>query len=188
MSNKVADRVGGIVKQLQGLSAEERRRAVDAALTVFGDLSQGPARSSVPAAAKGSGGEETPKGLSTAGVAWINKNGVSREQIDETFHVEDGKVTLILGEAIGRSDREKTVNTYLLTGIAALLQSGSANFTDETARTNCDDLGCYDKNNHAKYMGDFGNKITGSKKVGWKLTGPGLTAAAALLKPEPEKK
>ena len=98
-------------------------------------------------------------------------------------------MTLILGEPIGKSDRVKTINTYLLTGIAALLESGTANFQDETARKNCESLGCYDQNNHSKYMKEFGNKITGSKKTGWKLTGPGLVAGAEILKPaEPSKR
>jgi|SRR5712664_165200 len=188
-AKKVANAVSRIVTQLEDLTPEERKRAVDAALTVFGDVSQGSSSRAEPTNPQGAGMEELPKGLSAAGLVWIKKNRVNQEQIEQAFHVEDGKVTLILGEAAGKSAREKTINTYLLTGVAAMLESGSAHFADETARTNCENLGCYDGNNHAKYMRDFGNKITGSKNAGWKLTGPGLAAAAAALKPvEPENK
>jgi hypothetical protein len=69
-----------------------------------------------------------------------------------------------------------------LTGVGALLKSGKAEFADEAARNNCENLGCYDMNNHGKTLEKLGNTITGSKKNGWKLTTPGLTAAAALLK------
>jgi hypothetical protein len=190
-AKKVANVVAGLVRQLEDLTSEERKRAVDAALTVFGDVYQGSSSraKTTTTQGQGTGAEEPLKGISVVGSAWMKKNGISQEQIDEAFDFENGKVTLIL-DAIGKSAREKTVNTYLLTGVAAMLESGWGSFSDETARTNCESLGCYDKNNHAKYMKkDFGNKITGSKKAGWKLTAPGLTAAAAALKPvEREKK
>ncbi|GGK17241.1 hypothetical protein GCM10011394_28060 [Luteimonas terricola] len=74
------------------------------------------------------------------------------------------------------------MNTYLMLGIAAFLSTGEASFTDKDARELCEHFGCYDATNHAKYIKEFGNKITGSKSSGWKLTAPGLNAAAELVK------
>jgi len=120
-------------------------------------------------------------------VSWINRHELTRDQIDQYFDVADGKVALI-GEAIGKGKRVQTINTYLLTGIAALLENGKAEFTDKTARDYCTNLGCYDSPNHAVTTTQFGNQITGSKNAGWKLTAPGLSAAAALLKPPQQDK
>lgn len=97
-----------------------------------------------------------------------------------SVHVDGSGATLL--SAVGDGKRQQTINTYLLTGVAALLSTGKAEFTNETARNNCENLGCYDIGNHANTLKKFENKITGSKAVGWKLTAPGLTAAAALLK------
>jgi Rieske Fe-S protein len=66
------------------------------------------------------------------------------------------------------------------------LQSGGTDFSEDTARQYCQHLGCYDSPNHSKYLKGFGNKITGSKDSGWKLTAPGLTAAAKLICPVEE--
>ncbi len=125
-------------------------------------------------------------GISKAGATWIERNGLTSDKLEEHFHVEDGKGTLI-GDPIGDGKREQSINTYLLTGVAALLGTGKAEFTDKTARENCTQLGCYDSPNHSNTVSQLGNKVTGSKKAGWKLTAPGLSAAAALLKPQDQK-
>jgi hypothetical protein len=62
------------------------------------------------------------------------------------------------------------------------LTTGDATFDDKAARQLCDDLGCYDSANHSVFMGDKGNLLTGSKKLGWKLTAPGLKHGANLIK------
>jgi hypothetical protein len=74
------------------------------------------------------------------------------------------------------------MHTYLMQGFAAFLATGEASFSDKDARDLCEHFGCYDATNHAKYIKEFGNRITGSKNAGWKLTAPGLTAVAELLK------
>jgi hypothetical protein len=191
MSKKIAESVSAIVNDLKGLSAEERVRAVRAALTIYGDQgdpgiqadkSKGTGES--PGGNSGSaGGEAETHGISTGGAAWMKKNGISRARIDEVFDIADGKAKLILGEPIGKTIREQVLNTYVLTGIASLIGKGEASFSDEDARGNCTNLGCYDKTNHAKYLKEFGNRVTGSKTAGWKLTAPGLKAAADLITP-----
>jgi hypothetical protein len=110
----------------------------------------------------------------------MERNGLTAQYIEQLFHIEDTGVTLL--SAVGKGMRQQTINTYLLTGVSALLHDGKAEFTDEIARKYCESLGCYDMANHGKTLNSFDNKFTGSKKSGWKLTTPGLTAAAVLLK------
>ncbi len=82
----------------------------------------------------------------------------------------------------GKSKRDKTINTYILLGVAALLGKGEVEVTDEEARKLCEHFGCYGGPNHAKTIKDFGNAITGSMSSDWELTAPGLTTAVALIK------
>jgi hypothetical protein len=180
MSNKIAGVVTKLVSALQTLQdADERQRAVQAALTVFGDASTTPSKASDPKLDCGVEGG-APGGMHANGTLWMKRNGLSAADIEEVFHFDDEGVTLI--KSVGKAKHQQAINAYLLTGVAALLHTGKADFTDETARANCVNLGCYDRTNHAKAIGSFENKITGSKKAGWKLTSPGLAAAAALLK------
>ena len=187
MSKTIASVVTKMVSDLVGLkNDEERERAFAGARGVLGMAGAAPPASSGKspgdaAAVMPDGGKIA--GISTAGTTWINRHGLIRSQVEEYFHVEDGKVTLI-GDAIGKGKREQSINTYLLTGVAAFLGTGKAEFTDKVARDYCERLGCYDSANHSKTLDGFGNRITGTKKAGWKLTSPGLSAAAALLKPK----
>ena len=121
-------------------------------------------------------------GVSAAAVPWLKKAGVTRNQLEQHLHLDGGtaKVISLPGNASKRIDQ--VLNTYLMQGFAAFLTNGDASFTDKEARGLCEHFGCYDATNHAKYVKEFGNKITGSKNSGWKLTAPGLTAAAELVK------
>ena len=185
MSNKIAVVVTKIVSALAGLeNADERQRAVQAALTVYGDRAITTPPTSTPdkTAQVSEGADASPDGIHASGLAWMKRNSLSVQQIEQLFHIDDSGVSLL--SAVGEGKRQQAINTYLLTGIGALLKSGKAEFEDETARNNCESLGCYDMNNHGNTLKKFGNNITGSKKAGWKLTAPGLTAAAALIKSE----
>ena len=181
MAKGNAEATTKIYEQVQGLDAEDRLRAANAALTMLGEPVLGETKSS-RSGNKGKG--ETPAdGFSEKAEAWIKKYQIESSALDDMFHLDNGRVELILGEAIGKSKRDQTVNTYLLTGIAALLEAGSPEFADETARGYCRHLGCYNSPNHSLFTKRFGNKLTGSKDSGWKLTAPGLAAAAHLIDP-----
>lgn len=112
----------------------------------------------------------------------MKQNGLSTAQIERVFDVNAQGVTVIAAKVPGSSAKEQTHNAYVLQGISRLLASGDSNFDDASARKLCEDLGCYNKANHASYMSDKGNVLTGSKSTGWKLTAPGLTQGAALVK------
>jgi len=185
MSTTIAAVVTKMVTELAQLkSDEERDRAFAAARAVFGMAGPGPAAPTGEGRDDASARTKTDgqvAGVSAPGATWIKKHGLASDKVEEHFHVDAGKVTLI-GDPIGNGKREQSINTYLLTGVAALLETGTADFTDQTARDYCHAFGCYDPGNHAATLTHFGNRITGSKKTGWKLTAPGLSAAGALIK------
>jgi len=181
MSNKIAGVVTKLVGALDELkTSDERQRAIQAALTVFGDTPQVMGKQPPASQENSGGGDDIPKEFSPAGSAWIRRSKLTVPSIEQIFHIDDAGANLI--STRGKGKREQTINTYLLTGVCSLLHSGKSDFSDETARQNCVSLGCYDMKNHSKTLGEFENKITGSKKAGWKLTAPGLIAAAALLR------
>jgi hypothetical protein len=188
MSNKIAGVVTKLVSALEGLdNADERRRAIQAALTVCGDPALDAADGATAAVGQTSGpANANVPGIHAAGAAWMQRSGLTLHDIQQVIHIDDSTASLL--SAVGKGKRQQTINTYLLTGVVSLLSTGKAEFTDETARTNCESLGCYDMPNHGKTLKNgFDNKLTGSKKAGWKLTAPGLSAAAALLKPSSSK-
>jgi hypothetical protein len=120
--------------------------------------------------------------LPRAATQWTKKNAVTAAHLEQYFHVEDGAATAIALPGVTTKRSEQVINTYLVQGIVGLLTNGEPAFTDEDARKLCEHFGCYDTTNHAKYTKEFGNRITGSKAGGWRLTAPGLTAAAELIK------
>ena len=112
---------------------------------------------------------------------WIQTNNISESALLEVFHETDGAFSVIATDLPGTADRDKTQTCYLLTGAAALLSSGTPSVDDKAARELTKKLGCYDSNNHSKSISALGNKITGSKKTGYRLTAPGLKAAAVII-------
>lgn len=62
------------------------------------------------------------------------------------------------------------------------MKTGDSKFTDKAARETCKKLGCYAETNHATHMKKPGNVLSGSKESGWTVTGPGMKAAAELIK------
>ncbi|GAB1723190.1 MAG: hypothetical protein GDA65_12270 [Nitrospira sp. CR1.1] len=171
---KPSDIVGKIVDLLTPLSSDERRRVVSASLTLLGETTNA-----------GSDRETEDGGtITTSGKAktWQKHNNITANQLGQVFHCEDGRVDVIVGEMPGKNKKEKTLNAYVLAGIAQLLISGEAKFTDKDARALCSSVGCYDAPNHATTLRAKGNWFTGSKDKGWILTAPGLKHAATLVK------
>jgi hypothetical protein len=169
MSNKVAGVVAKLVDALEGLdSADERRRATQAALTVFGDSSTAEAAPRMPLHP-----EEDFSGIHSAGLAWMKRCDLALHDIQHVIHIDGSSASLLT--SVGASKREQTKNTYLLTGVLQLLSTGKAEFTDEMARGNCESLGCYDVNNHGSAVKDLGNKSTGSR-AGFKTCLQGFQA------------
>jgi hypothetical protein len=169
---------------LEPFESPERLKIIRAALLLLGtDESQAGSGISPPRRVEDSAGGERREfdedlgGVSPKGRRWMTQHGITVEQIEECFHVAEAQV---VAEVPGASDREKTVNCYLLTGIASLLKTGEPRFEDAAARALCEHEACYDATNHSKYI-KFGNLASGDKAKGWTLLAPGLKTAAALV-------
>ncbi len=173
----ITEIVGAIVDLLTPLPSEDRRRIIQAALTLLGE----------DAVAKVSAGQrEQPQDIEGASDLplrarnWMKQNGLSVDQINQVFHLDNESVQVIASEIPGKNNRERVRNAYILQGIACLLQSGDGHFDDAAARALCSSHGIFDGTNHMKYM-KGGNEFTGSKDKGWTQTAPGLKLGAVLI-------
>lgn len=183
MPDSLTTAMSKIVEILTPLDGDQRRRVVQASFALLGEESGSPkSLGSVAAKRNEETSGEVIDGISPAATAWLMKAKITREQLEQCFHFDGGvvKVISLPGGATKRIDQ--VIHTYLMQGFAAFLATGAPSFTNQEARDLCEHFGCYDPTNHAKYIKEFGNRITGSKTAGWKLTAPGLTAAAELLR------
>jgi hypothetical protein len=174
--NKLAEITTKMVDLLADLTPEERQRVTQAALTLLGNPP--PAESS----GEEKGGDKELGAFSGLPLSWIKQNSLSSRELEQVFHVADGSMDVIATEIPGKSNREKTLNAYVLAGISRLLSSGKPNFDDKSARALCQSSGCYDAANHALTLKNKGNLFTGTKDKGWVLTAPGLKFGANLVK------
>ena len=182
MSKKAVEASTKLFQVLEPLTSEERSRAVRAALTLLGE---GEEQKSLPGNGSSSQGKnghhDGDARLTPRAAGWLQTNKLNSEQLEEFFHIEDGKAALIALPGDVKGKKQQTITAYVLQGIAALIVNGDAHFTDADARYSCDHLGCLDAPNHAATTRNFGNLITGSKSAGWRLTAPGLKRAASLI-------
>lgn len=179
-TKKPTEIVGDIVELLKPFDSVERARVIQASLTLLGDaVPIGQARVGADGGAEDDTGEAPALPLRAR--SWMKQNAISREDLQQVFHLEDGSAEVIAGDIPGKSKREKTYAAYILTGLSKLLSTGSAAFDDKSARTLCESSGCYDPANHSVHIKHRGNEFTGTKEKGWTLTAPGLKRAAALV-------
>lgn len=169
-TKSITQAVADVVDALTEFSPEERRRIVQASLTLLGDAS-------VPLDDKVEGGNGDG-GLPAKARIWMKQYGLTAEQTSEVFHPGENGMDII-ASIPGASRREQVRNAYILSGIARLLTDGETRFDDKAARQLCEKGGFFDHTNHSKYM--KGSEFTGSKQKGWVLTTPGLKHGAALV-------
>ncbi len=184
----IAEIAGKIVALLGPLNSEDRHKVIKGALVLLGEDSPagttGSESSSGTALRTGDAGknDHNLRGLAAKATNWMTQNGLTAAQIERVFDITAEGVTVIAAEAPGKDSKSKTRNAYVLQGVSRFLASGESAFDDKSARKVCEELGCYNKGNHAAYMKDKGNLLTGSKGGGWRLTAPGLKHGAALVK------
>ena len=171
-----------VIEVLSPLDSEQRRRVMQAAFALFGEEIATKAQGKQASKSGDATAGEMIEGISQAASVWLAKAKISQEQLEQHLHFDAGVVTVISLPGNATKKIDQVMHTYLMQGLAAFLATGEPWFFDKNARDLCQHFGCYDQTNHAKYIKEFGNRITGSKNAGWKLTAPGLTAAAELLK------
>jgi hypothetical protein len=178
-STTAVDVLPKLVQLLADLPTPEREKAISAAKILLADSM----------ASGGNKNHEEPHvdattipGISGKAAAWLQKNHISREQLDQIFSIDDKTFDVIAARMPGKSKRQQTAEAYIICGLKSFLQSGEPNFTNKEGRLLCQKVGCYDRPNHYNYIKAFGNRIGGSKDTGWKLTNPGLTDAAIIVR------
>ena len=174
MSNKTLSQVvGKIVEELEPRSSEERKRAVQAAMTILGEE----AIKSSQAADEAIEGAEK---IHVRARAWMKQNEITVDQLQQVF-LMDGETAKVITSIPGDSKKDQVRNAYILTGVAKFLFAGEQKFDDAPAKALCDEYGLYDSTNHSKST-KSGTDFTGSKQSGWTITQPGLKAGALLIK------
>lgn len=183
--SSLSEAVTKVVEVLSELNSDERARVVKASLTLLGDEftahSDSPKAIGAPRSEPRGGGDEEV-GVHAIAQMWMRKNSISIEHLEHYFHFDQGRCVPIALPGNATSKREQTANAYLTQGLASYLISGDASFSDADARNFCEQSGCYDKANHAVAVKNLGNRVTGSKASGFKLTAPGLNFIADLVK------
>jgi hypothetical protein len=176
-TKSVVAAVPKLVQLLEPLTPDERQRAISAAMILFG-------QSAPNQSGNQSVGEahEVGEGICAKAASWMKKNAITREQLDHVFSIEADSIDVIAARMPESSKKKQTAQAYVLCGVRSFLRNGDLNFSDADARELCNRVGCYDAPNHAAYTTSFGNLITGSKEPGWRLTNPGLSVGAQIIK------
>ena len=171
-----------LINLLDPLSPDERRRMVNSALT-FIDGTHLPGQP-IPAGAeaKTPSTDETMTDAHPKVKAWMQKNGITYDDLQQVFHIGDNDEVGLICAVPGKGMREQTLQVYLLTGLSNFIKNGDARFDDTQAREWSKEAGCYDAPNHTKSIKEKGNEFTGDKQKGWTLTAPGLKRVAGLVK------
>jgi hypothetical protein len=169
-----------LIKVLNDLSSDERKRAVAAAMLLLGEA-HAPTATASSSSREQTYIKDAGDGISAKAAAWMAKNQISRDQLEHVFSVDEKSVDVIAHKMPSDSKRKQTAEAYVTAGLMAYISSGELEFTDDAARDVCKKVGCYDQANHANYMKAFSNWIGGTK-AGWKLSNPGLTKAAEIVK------
>jgi hypothetical protein len=170
-----------LVQLLSSLTAPEREKAISAAKILLGSSASSP-NSTLHGQVDLDLAGSAIDGVASKAASWLQKNHLTRDQLDQVFSIDDKTFDVIAAKMPGKSKRQQTVEAYIICGLKSFLQTGEPNFTDKEGRQLCQKVGCYDQPNHHNYLKAFGNRIGGSKDSGWKLTNPGLTDAAQLIK------
>jgi len=174
-----------IIEALEPLSPEERDRTVNA-VTVFFGIAKAPTVRNQKIEEQEEADEQVEvaygvdSDYSPRIIRWMQQNGVSSEALDRMFHFHDG--TFDIHDVPGKSKKEQTLNTYILTGLGKYLATGEREFDDAVARQFCETIGCYDQANHAAHLKNRGPEYSGDKGRGYSLTNIGIKRGAALVK------
>lgn len=174
------DALTRIIELLRPLNTEDRRRTVEAALVFLGGTPTAAERTSTTTASVGE--DVTLEGYPEQAKKWMEQHAVSTDELDRVFHLQ-GDGSFDIHDAPGKSKKDKTLNTYVLTGLGKFLATGDRAFEDAVARGFCEKIGCYDPNNHAIHLKKHkGGEFSGDKKKGYTLTSVGIKRGAELVK------
>jgi len=171
-----------IVTLLTPLSSEDRQRVMTASFTLLGEkaVDIGASENLAQEQGGGNGGRSAQSKPKVAN--WMRNSKLTASELEQVFDTTADPVEVIGTNVPGKTKKRQTINAYVLEGIRSFLATGEPSFDDKSARKLCETVGCFNGANHSLYIGDKGNLMSGSKGQGWKLTVPGLTKGAELIR------
>ncbi len=178
---KTTDVTAKIVDLLTPLNSVDRQRIIQASFVLLGETPITQKKDDGGGDDKNLNNDDA-NGISRQAKNWMKQNSITVDQLQQVFHLADGNAEVIASEIPGKDVKSKTINAYILKGISRMLSTGDSGFDDKSARALCKNSGCYSDANHSVYIKAKGNKLTGSKDAGWKLTAPGMKFGADLVK------
>ncbi len=177
MAENLTETLTKLIALLEPLEEEERQRIIHSTMVFFGST-LAPTKSGVP---EGEQNESSEASLPIKATQWLKRNDISQQSLENIFEITDDEVEVI-ADLPESSNKTRTQQCYLLSGLKNLLQSGEPKINDEQARGLCRHNGCYDNANHSAYVKSLKSSVSGTKETGLTLTTPGLRAAAELVK------
>ncbi|MFA5958845.1 hypothetical protein [Hyphomicrobium sp.] len=171
-----------LLRILKPLTSVERHRAVAAAMTYLGEKYGGDGERRARSGGReeessGLGGGDYPRAVS----AWMKQHDIAPDEIDQVFQFQDDG-PFVIHDVPGKTKKERTLNAYVLTGVAQFLTTNDRTFQDAVARKFCEDIGCLDAANHAATLKDRGPEFSGDKNKGFTISNVGLKRGAAIVK------
>ncbi len=165
-----------LVEILTPLTAEERTIVIRTAMSAFNEAVPRvvDTKSGADSANEDSG---TFTGINMTAQVWLKRNNITKEQLDQVFHITAESTGLIVDDVPGKST-EKVQDVYVLTGVLSFLQSGNMKIEDKKAKELCKKFNCFDSN-HSKRMNC---SYFIESKNDWELTALGLKRGVELIK------
>src|SRR4051794_18743686 len=95
----IGETATSIVGLLSPLNSEERHRVVHAAMTLLGETA--------PAGPTGNTRMRAEQTIPSRAQAWLRQTGLTEEQLESVFQIENDLVELIAAAVPGRTDKER---------------------------------------------------------------------------------
>src|SRR4051794_15803253 len=110
MSKKIADVTTKLVSLLEPLDSGERAKAIDAALVILGETLRSRHAGENDNDQKGDKKEAQQDGFPahTKLRTWMTQNSVTKDQLAQLFHLDNGKVNVIASTVTGSKGGEKS--------------------------------------------------------------------------------
>jgi hypothetical protein len=127
-------------------------------------------------------GEDALAGVSPIAKKWMQRNGLTADQLSHVFSIGGDEIDLIAKKVPGKSVRARMRSVFLLEGVAAYLAGGAPRFTHEKVKEACLHYNAYDVSNFAANLRDLAAEVSGGKESGYTLTQRGLASATEIVK------
>src|SRR5437667_236045 len=109
-SDNIASTMTKMVALLEPLEKDVRRRVIQATLTLLGDEG-----GSMSAITRTDVREDQAKGkFPRRAESWMRQYELSEDELNHVFHVDGNHVEIVASQVAGKTNKERTLNAYLL--------------------------------------------------------------------------